>query len=32
MSQENVEVVRKAWRAYKDRGIESSLEGPGLRA
>jgi ketosteroid isomerase-like protein len=26
MSQENVEVVREAWRAYKDRGIESSLE------
>jgi ketosteroid isomerase-like protein len=26
MSQENVEVVREVWRAYKDRGIDGALD------
>ena len=26
MSQENVEVVREAWRAYTDRGIDAALD------
>jgi hypothetical protein len=26
MSQENVEIVRRAWRAYNDEGIEAATE------